>query len=165
MQQSYACVNHTFTSRVPKVSWDYSDEAGAHWHTEKGEETGKQTSPAGGRTTGMLEGDGRAHFTPFEIFQQTRLATEVLAGCTLVRGPHEGLVLSGRACAHVLSVLAHADIADPLYTTPDCMEEFVLQNLCAVAGARFAHLGDMADSSLPKSKERAGLPLTKTFRR
>ena len=102
---------------------------------------------------------------------RTRLGYDYLAGCTKVNGPHEGLLLEHAACARALEVLGGASaLGADLYATEAAVEEFALQSIAHLAGARFAQLSDfgeregVAESALDARGDHV-TPLTKVERR
>jgi hypothetical protein len=106
--------------------------------------------------------------TDWRPIMRSRLVSEVLRGCTLLQGPHEGLLLEAAACEHALRAL-DGPAGDELWSTEGALEEFVLQSLAHSQGLRFAQLSDMGErEGLDNGIDATGehlTPLTKTERR
>ena len=83
----------------------------------------------------------------------------------LVHGPHEGLLIAHAGCASCVEALHETAIGRDLFSTPQPVEEFALQTLCAHGGHRFAQLSDMGGEGPEGTPEERRLPLTKAPRR
>ena len=103
----------------------------------------------------------------FQPYRETKLAINLLtAGCALLHGPHEGLVLEQAACIRALEAFA-GDVGRDLYSTEAAVEEFALQSLAHSYGLRHSQLSDMGRPGDGQGTGAIGdhlPPITKTLR-